>query len=1103
MNFRFGLLRTKVILCLSIFLLAIILSLNFNTTNSQAKYEAALNPVSKEIIKGWQYYWGDIPLDSEEQILSTQNEINVLDWKDFSFPKKLNNTHRGNRLWLRVSLPEGKWKLPYLYLRGIPNILNTYLNNQPIYQQLSLNSKGQANYQNYQLPIVPLKADFPGKTLLFRVYVNNSTVYLGLFERVAIGSQTALIKRLLHQVIESVLAVFLILIGFIVTIISFKRQEKKAYLYFGLLAILISLYTLARSETIVFVFKNLWKLNYLESAALYLIPVSTCLLFEELFGSGYKSMIRRLWQVNLLYAIFSLLLIATNVISRNDTIYFAQFLLLLSAATILISAIKVSLQGDNNAKLFMSGFITLTLCSINDILVYQLGTNYFWHQKLYLWGTFIFMTILGFILERRFYETRRLLQVYTKELESKNTILKKLDQLKDEFLANTSHELKTPLNGIIGIAESLIDGATGQLSKQTIFNLSLIASSGRRLNHLVNDLLDFSQLKHKEIELNIKPVGLREVTDIVLMLSQPLVKNKPLELINNIEQSLPPIDADENRLQQILYNLVGNAIKFTESGIIQVSARVVDQEIEVSVSDTGIGIPADKLEQIFESFEQANGSISREYGGTGLGLAITKQLVQLHGGNIRAESKVGNGARLSFTLPLSKGRLEMKQADKISTVKDSRVISITLDEILADGSSLPVNQGSFKILIVDDEPINLQVLVNLLSLQNYSLTQASNGMEALDIINNGFKPDLILLDVMMPKMTGYELCKKIREQFLPNDLPVVLLTAKNQVSDLVEGFGAGANDYLTKPISKNELLARIKTHIRLAKINAAYGRFVPHEFLRFLERESIVDVQLGDQVQKEMSVLFADIRSFTSLSEQMSPKENFDFLNACLSQISPVIRNHNGFIDKYIGDAIMALFPQTPDDAVQAAIDMQKQVTLYNSYLQESGGQPIAIGIGLHTGTLMLGTVGESERMETTVIADAVNLASRLEGLTKTYGVDILISEQTQKRLNNQLKENCRFLGRVKVKGKTQAVDIFEVYDGNSQQLMALKGQTRAVFEQGVNLYVEEKFSQAEQVFKQVLQENKQDRVTQLYIERCQQAQILHSKLNTFTTKIG
>jgi two-component system sensor histidine kinase ChiS len=221
----------------------------------------------------------------------------------------------------------------------------------------------------------------------------------------------------------------------------------------------------------------------------------------------------------------------------------------------------------------------------------------------------------------------------------------------------------------------------------------------------------------------------------------------------------------------------------------------------------------------------------------------------------------------------------------------------------------------------------------------------------------------------------------------------------------------------------------------------------------------------------------------------MSPKENFDFLNACLSEVSPVIRKHNGFIDKYIGDAIMALFPQTADDAVQAAIEMQKQVSLYNIYLQQKGDEPITIGIGLHTGSLMLGTVGESQRMETTVIADAVNLASRLEGLTKLYGVDILISEQTLCLLDDAQNYKYRFLGRVKVKGKSQAVGVFEVYDANPQDVIELKMQTRADFEEAVELYVEEKFAQAQQVFQQVLQRNEQDRVTQLYIERCKKAQ--------------
>ncbi len=389
----------------------------------------------------------------------------------------------------------------------------------------------------------------------------------------------------------------------------------------------------------------------------------------------------------------------------------------------------------------------------------------------------------------------------------------------------------------------------------------------------------------------------------------------------------------------------------------------------------------------------------------------------------------------------------------------------------------------FKILIVDDEPINLQVLANNLSLENYSITQANNGLEALEIIENGFQPDLILLDVMMPRMTGYEVSQKIREKFMANELPILMLTAKNQVSDLVEGFTSGANDYLTKPFNKKELLARIKTHLNLLKINSAYGRFVPQDFLKFLGRESILDVRLGDHVQKEMTILFSDIRSFTNLSEEMTPQENFNFINNYLKEVSPVVRNHKGFIDKYIGDAVMALFPESADDAVKSAICMQKQVTRYNQELTGENLPPIAIGVGVHTGTLMLGTIGERERMESTVIADAVNLASRLEGLTKFYGAGILISEDTL----NGLKETYqyRFLERVTVKGKKKAVGVFEIYNHEPEEMQRLKGETGAAFTEAVDLYTQQKYAEAQEKFEKILGINPGDRVVKLFGDRC------------------
>jgi two-component system sensor histidine kinase ChiS len=690
--------------------------------------------------------------------------------------------------------------------------------------------------------------------------------------------------------------------------------------------------------------------------------------------------------------------------------------------------------------------------------------------------------------------------------------LKKVDKLKDEFLANTSHELRTPLNGIIGIAESLIEGATGPLSEQTKYNLEMIATSGHRLASLVNDILDFAKLRHQDLQLQHRAVDVYALTDIVLTLSEPLIAKKNVKLVNSISPGVHLVHADENRVQQILHNLIGNAVKFTEEGKIEVLGKIVSTPeqnyLAITVSDTGIGIPEDKFNRIFESFEQADGSTARQYGGTGLGLSVSKQLVELHGGKIWVESDVDKGSRFSFTLPLSE---EKRSLDSKRTRSKTREVAnvrhettskpvdspTTIDPILLPNaiaelaSAIIENDygimslvGNFNILIVDDEPVNLQVLSNYLLLENYSITQAIDGIHALDIIETGQKFDLIILDVMMPKMSGYVVCQKLRERFPANELPIILLTAKNQVSDLVTGFDAGANDYLTKPFSKEELLTRVKVHLRLGQLNTAYGRFVPHEFLRFLGRESIVDVELGDQVQQEMTILFSDIRSFTTMSELMTPQENFNFINAYLGRVSPIIRKHEGFIDKYIGDAIMALFPGQGNSAIQASIDMQHEVADYNTYRKRQGDKPINVGVGLHTGRVMLGTVGETERMEGTVISDAVNLSARLEGLTKLYGASIVVSGRTLFGTERPNQYNFRFLDNVKVKGKQEPVAVFEIFDGSPDDVVELKLKTRPDFEMALLHYHSQEFKEAKGFFENVLAVDPTDNAASLYLRR-------------------
>jgi class 3 adenylate cyclase len=210
----------------------------------------------------------------------------------------------------------------------------------------------------------------------------------------------------------------------------------------------------------------------------------------------------------------------------------------------------------------------------------------------------------------------------------------------------------------------------------------------------------------------------------------------------------------------------------------------------------------------------------------------------------------------------------------------------------------------------------------------------------------------------------------------------------------------------------------------LTTVNKSMSRFVPNEFLNFLNKKSINDIQLGDQTLRSITILFADIRSFTSLSETMSPQENFNFINSYFNRIGPIIRNYHGFIDKYIGDGIMALFPENPQDAVRASLAMQEKLNEYNNERLSYGLQPIQIGIGIHTGPVMLGIIGEQQRIESTVISDSVNLASRIESLTRTYNVPILLSGAMQ----SYVKEagfQSRLIDSVLVIGKSKPCDIF------------------------------------------------------------------------------
>ncbi|MBD0309859.1 MAG: GAF domain-containing protein, partial [Microcoleus sp. T1-bin1] len=297
-------------------------------------------------------------------------------------------------------------------------------------------------------------------------------------------------------------------------------------------------------------------------------------------------------------------------------------------------------------------------------------------------------------------------------------------------------------------------------------------------------------------------------------------------------------------------------------------------------------------------------------------------------------------------------------------------------------------------------------------------------------------------------------------------------------------------------IQNSKLYTEVRENeTRLAQLNKAYERFIPHQFLQFLEKSSIIDVELGDQVQLEMSVLFSDIRDFTTLSETMTPEDNFKFINSYLSRMEPVINENHGFIDKYIGDAIMALFSGEADHAVKAGIAMLHRLLEYNQNRANCGYAPIQIGIGINTGSLMLGTVGGQNRMDGTVISDAVNLASRVESLTKNYGVSLLITQPTYSRLKNPSQYAIRTLDTVKVKGKSEAVTVYEVFDADALEIKEGKLATLELFAEALEIYSEGRLFEAARVFAECLRQNQGDRVAKIYWERCHSALLTRTKI--------
>ncbi len=638
---------------------------------------------------------------------------------------------------------------------------------------------------------------------------NYSHVRGGLESEIEIGPEKVVQNRLMKRLAFDLFIIGgLFLMGFYHFSLYMFRKKDISTLYFSITCLLFALFTTVNGERFLnIIYPNAgWefivKLDYLPH---YLVLSVFILYLHSLFPDNSVKSITGTFIV--LGVLFSAVVLFFPAKIYIYTLPLYEIIDLVGAFYIISILVRASIKKKESARVMLAGFLVLSVTVINDILY---SNQIIMTAYLIPVGFFVFIIFQSYIMSLRISTAFSQVEMFSEKLVA-------LDKLKDEFMANTSHELRTPLNGIIGIAQSLFDGIAGVMSEQAKHNLIMIINSGKRLTNLINDILDFSHLKNKTITLNKKPLNLYTVVDMVLQLTKHLTDNKSITLINDIPAEFPCVYADEDRLQQIMINLIGNAIKYTDDGTVTVRAVKDEEMCSISIEDTGIGIPADQFERIFMPFEQASNATFRGFSGTGIGLAITKKLVELHGGVITVESVEGKGSKFTFSLFICDAKandipITQENLPMLTEQESHRHVKEILEyEIGTDAHA--------SIMIVDDDPINLQVLLNHLSIARYNVIKAQSGIEALKIIEKGSVPDLILLDVMMPRMSGYDVAETIRKKYSLMELPILMLTAKNQIHDIITGLKSGANDYLVKPFDKDELLARVKTLINVKKLH--------------------------------------------------------------------------------------------------------------------------------------------------------------------------------------------------------------------------------------------------------------------------------------------
>lgn len=759
----------------------------------------------------WEFYPNvllDPTVSSTEEYTSTKSMIHVP--QSWNKHPDFEDSYGVGTYRLVIELPDNK-PIYALYLPSIQSASKVYINGELKYEM----GHPAVDASQEKTQDSPYHVVFQSQSNIADIIIQVSNHILpgdygGIVKSIKFGTEAAVVKEMFtSSIMQVIVAVVLLLHGVYGIILYFLGSRNRGLLYLAATNLCMLCSTLVDDDKVLLSWIPMDSVTTLRLRLAMFLGAVMFLILSSKYILNISDKSKKWIKWHFLFS--SCFVVCALVLPVNLIIHIKFLLTILVIIPIFLLPsliVKSFIKGEEAVVFLLISGISISLSLIFGIFKHNIsnGLPFYPIDLIVAFGGLASFWFINF--------SRTNIRAERLALR-----LSKANKQKDVFLANTSHELQTPLHGMINMAQTVLDHSSVHLDDRNKEHLKLIVNLGQRMSLLIHDLLDISLLKEKNVRLHKSSLELQAVVEEVLKILHYIIENKSVIVQVDIPNNFPRLMADENRLIQILFNLLHNAIKFTDEGTIVIHAEVQDEFATISIKDSGRGMDKETMEKIFLPYEQGEVANDSNQGGIGLGLSISKQLVELHGGTIEVESAPNEGAQFSFTIPLddAEERLESDQQLIGQLIEQVEEVLLPIQEasptMYSDVLRNPIRP---KILAVDDDPINLKILRNILTSTHYDITSVTSSKEALSLLDTE-EWSLIIVDVMMPQLSGYELTKQIRQKFSLSELPILLLTARSRPEDMYAGFMAGASDYLIKPINSLELKTRVRALIDLQR----------------------------------------------------------------------------------------------------------------------------------------------------------------------------------------------------------------------------------------------------------------------------------------------